>query len=114
MATVRITDDATNDALKKRAAELAADDPTMSATKLANLFIRQGLGLEPRPGDNPADRSGPGIASPQVSDVSKADIDAARSKPRRRPPTPAVAPKDCTHPPGRVISGTCMICGGKA
>ena len=84
--TIRIDDDV-NDALKAAAARRKG----ISATKLANELLKQGLGL----------------AVPATAGAAR----PARARPRRHlEDTPSCPP----HPPGRIINGTCMACGGKA
>ena len=76
-----------------------------SATKIANEVMRRGLAewaATPAP-------TAPVPAAP----APPAPGPAATGR-RRRPPEPAVTTKCVVHPPGRVLDGMCMVCGGKA
>ena len=110
MGTVRIADDV-NKAYKKLA---GAEKGGPSVTARIDLALRRDLGLampdgSPVPGTperTPArTKTAPKPAAAQVKKGAGKDRTAAKSAPTG----------PCTvHPPGRIIDGVCMACGGQA
>lgn len=100
MATVRITDDETNRALKAMAKAQG-----ISATVLANQILRRGVGLDALPAAAPQPVDPPGDTSKPRARGGPARL--GRPK-RARGGTSAAS---CPHPVGRRIGNTCLVCG---